>query len=131
MLSLEARDLQGIWDDIRRVGQALDLEDEAQELVFGLQSRMRRLRATSPAKAHRVLCVEWLDPLYLAGHWVPELVAAAGGQDVGAQPGSHSARRNAYSSRPGPRVVDGAQRIRWALAGRPSPDVERWRPPGK
>jgi hypothetical protein len=35
---------------------------------------------------------------------------------------------NAYTSRPGPRVVDGAQRIQWALAGRPSRDVERWQP---
>ncbi len=179
VLSLEARDLPGIWTDIRRVGQVLDLEGEADELVFGLQSRMRRLLSTPPAKAPRVLCIEWLDPLYLAGHWVPELVAAAGGQDVGARPGSHSTRRqwrevsglkpahvmvmlcgfgieraraelsslqdpealellrkvpvsiidgNAYTSRPGPRVVDGAQRIQWALAGRPSRDVERWQP---
>jgi len=179
VLSLEAHDLEGIWDDIRRVGEALDLEDEAEELVLGLRSRMRRLLSTPLAKPPRVLCIEWLDPLYLAGHWVPELVAAAGGQDVGARPGSHSVRRqwrelsglrpdhivvmlcgfgieraraeltslqdsealellrqvpvwiidgNAYTSRPGPRVVDGAQRIQSALAGRPSRDVQRWQP---
>jgi iron complex transport system substrate-binding protein len=179
VLSLEARDLQGIWSDIRRVGQALDLEDEAEELVLGLQSRLKRLLPTPRAKTPRVLCIEWLDPLYLAGHWVPELVAAAGGQDVGALPGSHSARRqwgelsalkpdhvvvmlcgfgaeraraelsalqepeglellrkvpvsiidgNAYTSRPGPRVVDGAQRIQWALTGRSSTGVQRWQP---
>ena len=179
VLSLEAHDLEGIWDDIRRVGEALDLEDEAEELLLGLRSRMRRLLSTPLAKPPRVLCIEWLDPLYLAGHWVPELVAAAGGQDVGARPGSHSARRqwresstlrpdhivvmlcgfgieraraeltslqdsealellrevpvwiidgNAYTSRPGPRVVDGAQRIQSALAGRPSRDVQRWQP---
>ena len=40
----------------------------------------------------RVLCIEWLEPLYLAGHWVPELVEVAGGTDVGARPGAHSAR---------------------------------------
>jgi len=179
VLSLEARDLQGIWADIRRVGQALNLEDEAEELVLGLQSRIRRLQPASPASAPRVLCIEWLEPLYLAGHWVPEQVAAAGGHDVGARPGSHSAQRhwrelgglrpehvmvmlcgfgieraraelsslqdsaalellgqvpvsiidgNSYTSRPGPRVVDGAERIQWALAGRLSRDVERWQP---
>jgi iron complex transport system substrate-binding protein len=179
VLSLGARELQGIWTDIRRVGQALDLADEAEELVAGLQSRLKRLLRATPAKPPRVLCIEWLDPLYLAGHWVPELVAAAGGQDVGARRASHSARRqwhelsglepdhivvmlcgfgteraraelsslgdsealkllrrvpvsvidgNAYTSRPGPRVVDGAQRIQWALAGRNSRDVQPWQP---
>lgn len=179
VLALQARDLQGIWADIRRVGQALDLDDEAEELVFGLQSRVARIQADPSTAPQRVLCIEWLDPLYLAGHWVPELVAAAGGHDVGARPGSHSAPRqwsdvsylrpdhvvvmlcgfgierartelaslrdsealdllgqvpvsivdgNAYTSRPGPRVVDGAQRIQWALSGRPSRDVQRWQP---
>jgi iron complex transport system substrate-binding protein len=171
VLSLEGTTIAGIWTDIRRVGQALDLDDEAEELVLGLQSRMAGLqRRAATEGTPRVICIEWLDPLYLAGHWVPDLVA---------QPGSHSATRqwgelpalhpdhllvmlcgfgidrardelsslrnaealdlfrqvpvsiidgNAYTSRPGPRVVDGAQRIQWALAGRPSPEVERWKP---
>jgi iron complex transport system substrate-binding protein len=37
-----------------------------------------------------VLCLEWLDPPFLAGHWVPELVEIAGGVNVGAEPGDHS-----------------------------------------
>jgi iron complex transport system substrate-binding protein len=179
VLSLAASDLEGIWRDIREVGKALDLSDEAVELVLGLQSRLRRLRTRIPTPTPRVLCIEWLEPLYLAGHWVPELVAAAGGQDVGARPGSHSARRewgelpalrpdhvvvmlcgfgieraraeletldqpeavglmglvptwildgNQYTSRPGPRVVDGAERIRTAVMGIPAGDLERWQP---
>jgi iron complex transport system substrate-binding protein len=180
VLSLEARSLEGIWSDIRQVGDALGLEDEAEELVLGLQSRLRRIRAARLPPGARVISVEWLDPLYLAGHWVPELVEAAGGEDVGARPGSHSARRewnelgglrpdhvlvmlcgfgieraraelqsleipdaldllhrvpvwiidgNAYTSRPGPRVVDGAARIQSAIQGRPRSGVERWGPP--
>ena len=180
VLSLEARSLEGIWSDIRRVGHALGLEDEAEELVLGLQSRLRRIRAARLPFGARVVSVEWLDPLYLAGHWVPELVEAAGGEDVGARPGSHSSRRewnqlsglrpdhvvvmlcgfgieraraelqsleipdaldllrrvpvwiidgNAYTSRPGPRVVDGAARIQSAIQGRPGSGVERWGPP--
>ena len=120
-----------------------------------------------------------MEPLYLAGHWVPDLVAAAGGIDVGAQSGGHSARAswtevsalgpelavvmlcgfdvtrarreldelaggeavtllgsipvwvldgNAYSSRPGPRLVDGAERIRAAIRGNECPGLERWQP---
>jgi iron complex transport system substrate-binding protein len=179
VLALAARDLGGIWHDIHNVGTALDLADEAGELVLGLQSRLRRLPTIGIPLSRRVLCIEWLEPLYLAGHWVPELVAAAGGEDVGARPGSHSAKRewaelpallpdhvvvmlcglgteraraelealdqpealalmgrvptwildgNQYTSRPGPRVVDGAERIRAALTGIPTGEVERWRP---
>jgi iron complex transport system substrate-binding protein len=179
VLTLAARDLGGIWRDIHDVGAMLDLADEAEELVVGLQSRLRRLRRIAVSPSPRILCIEWLEPLYLAGHWVPDLVAAAGGEDVGARAGSHSARGewaelpalrpdhvivmlcglgterarteldaldhpealalmgriptsildgNQYTSRPGPRVVDGAERIRAALSGTPAGEVERWRP---
>jgi iron complex transport system substrate-binding protein len=179
VMSLAARDLAGIWSDIVEVGAAMDLGPEAQELVLGLQCRLRRLRDSTAELQAKVLCIEWLDPLYLAGHWVPELVAAAGGKDIGAEPGSHSAKSdwkelkrlrpdhivvvlcgfgvgrsraeldaledpealelmrrvptwiidgNAYTSRPGPRVVDGAARIRSALLEQPAYDVESWQP---
>ncbi|MEO7986814.1 MAG: ABC transporter substrate-binding protein, partial [Gemmatimonadales bacterium] len=177
VLSLSARTLSGIWADIISVGQALGLEEPARELVAELRARLERLRAGAPRPAPRVVCLEWLDPPYLAGHWVPELVAAAGGRDVGAEPGSQSrvvpwdeivklepdlivvmlcgfgvtrARAelaaleddearillagapvwvidgNAYTSRPGPRVVDGAERLQSAMIGRPTPGLARW-----
>jgi iron complex transport system substrate-binding protein len=179
ILSLQARDLDGIWSDISAVGSALGLDDEAEELVLGLQSRFQRLRSRGPKPAPRVLCIEWLDPLYLAGHWVPELVAAAGATDVGARPGSHSTRHewselaalhpdfflimlcgfdvdraraeldrftnpaalellcrvptwiidgNASTSRAGPRVVDGAERIQSAMMKHTCPGVQAWQP---
>jgi iron complex transport system substrate-binding protein len=179
ILSLAASTLSGIWEDIRTIGHALNMTDEAEELVAGLRHRLVRLRGRTPANEARMLCIEWLDPLYLAGHWVPELVAAAGGFDVGAVAGSHSTRRtwssvldlrpdiivvmlcgfsverardelravacaeatrlfagapvwiidgNAFTSRPGPRVVDGAERLRAAMEGREMPGLERWHP---
>src|SRR5688572_24630157 len=54
VLTLEGQDLAGIWGDIRRVGAALQLADEAEELVLGLQSRLRRLRGARPKKPPRV-----------------------------------------------------------------------------
>lgn len=179
VLALKAHDLPGIWSDIQAVGAALSLDDEAEELVLGLQGRLRRLDRSRPPQPARVLCVEWLDPLYLAGHWMPQLVAAAGGDDVGSVAGAPSMRSewahlaplhpdhifialcgfgldraraevdgltdrvaldllarvptwlidgNSYTSRPGPRVVDGAVRMQAALQGEWVPGVELWQP---
>ena len=52
-----------------------------------------RVRVRTAELSHpRVVCLEWLDPPYCAGHWVPEMVETAGGIDVFARPGDHSAR---------------------------------------
>jgi iron complex transport system substrate-binding protein len=97
VITLHAHDLPGVYADIRRVGEALDLAGEAEELVAGMRYRLSRLqerRTPSTTKAaRRTLVLEWLDPPYVAGHWVPELVAAAGGVDVGAAPGERSRAR--------------------------------------
>ena len=182
LVSLTAQTIHGIWMDIRAVGRALGAEAEAEDLVLGLQSRLEVIRDSAPPGLRpRVLCIEWLDPLFFAGHWVPEMVAAAGGDDVGARPGADSTchswqeivelrpdclvvmlcgfgieraraelerlddrgaievlRRvptwiidgNAYTSRPGPRVVDGAVRIQSVLLEKPLAGVERWEPAG-
>ncbi len=166
-VTLHAHTLAGVWDDIRRVGAALDLANEADTLVGDLQARLERLAPPRTQPKPRVLVLEWLDPPYVAGHWVPELVAAAGGEDVAAQPGTKSvvrpwpelralapdvvvvapcgfdvprARRelaavdhpdaralfagrmgfvdgNAYTSRPGPRLVDAAEQLAAMIAG--------------
>jgi len=94
VLSLEPNDLAGIMSTIRAVGAATNREAAAVELVARLQQQLARYRAVSARAAthRRVACVEWLDPPFSAGHWVPEMVAAAGGVDVLAQPGDRSHR---------------------------------------
>lgn len=93
ILRLAGTSLRGVEDDIRQVGAALGLEDEADELTAGMRYRLRQVAGRAAPVRRRVVCVEWLDPLYLAGHWVPELVAVAGGEDVGGESGSRSRRR--------------------------------------
>lgn len=88
-ITLHAHDLAGVFADIGRLGEALELGAEAEELVAGLRYRLRRI-TTPHAQPPKVLVIEWVDPPYVAGHWVPELVAAAGGVDVGARPGDRS-----------------------------------------
>ena len=94
VVTLHAHDLEGVLADITRVGAALDLASEAEELVLGMRYRFHTVRNHASRATHpRVLVLEWLDPPYVAGHWVPELVAIAGGADVGNRPGARSVAR--------------------------------------
>lgn len=93
IVTLSGASIDGIFADIERVAAAIDTIDEAEELVPGLRSRLRsvheRLRAAR-APRPRVAVLEWTDPVYSAGHWVPEMVHRAGGVDVLAKAGEHS-----------------------------------------
>lgn len=95
VLSLHPHCLDDVWQDIVRVGEATGREMEAVKLVAELKGRVTRVRTlaakrTSPRP--RVLCLEWLNPPFIAGHWVPEMVALAGGEVVLGKPGVPSYR---------------------------------------
>ena len=93
VVTLGATTLDGVFDDIATVGEALDLRSEAERLLTSLRTRMRRVHnilAASRAPRPRVAVIEWTDPPFAAGHWVPEMVRRAGGSDVLAVPGQHS-----------------------------------------
>jgi iron complex transport system substrate-binding protein len=78
-------------DDVVRVGQALDRSDAARSLVASLRSRIERVRTAVDGLARpRVACIEWVDPPFNGGHWVPEQVILAGGNDVLGEPGTRS-----------------------------------------
>ncbi len=93
VVTLSATSLEGVLEDIARVGEALDRRDEAEEFLAGARARMERVHTTlkaARAPRPRVAVIEWGDPIYAAGHWVPEMVRRAGGVDVLAKPGEHS-----------------------------------------
>ncbi len=85
IISLEPTSLTGILDNIRTVGEATKREERASELTSQLQTRIDQVasRAENLADHPRVVCLEWLDPLFLAGHWVPEMVELAGAETLG------------------------------------------------
>ena len=91
--TLAGMSIDGIVVDIECVASAIGATDEAEELIAGLRARLRsvheRLRAAR-APRPRVAVLEWTDPVYAAGHWVPEMVHRAGGADALAAPGAHS-----------------------------------------
>ncbi len=94
IVSLDPHTLKGMLEDIERVGRACSAAVAARSVVDDLRDRIERV-AFLTGRAHarlKVACVEWLDPLFSAGHWVPEMVDLAGGVDVLARPGEKSRR---------------------------------------
>ena len=102
VLTLAGDSFDGVLGDIGTVAEALGCEDERDELVTGLRARLRAVHGVlkeHEAPRPRVAVIEWTDPLYTAGHWVPEMIRRAGGQDVLSSPGAHSARTTADAVR--------------------------------
>jgi iron complex transport system substrate-binding protein len=91
LVSLEPNDLSDVWNDIRKVGDALEAGDLAERLVSELQRRLANLgRRIGDAPRPRVAAIEWFDPLMAGGNWMPELIEAAGGVSLFAAAGQHS-----------------------------------------
>ena len=98
VLTLTPHSLDDVWQDIIRAGEATNTSQRAKALAFELKTRVEAIApvtastkepaftaaqaAAQSAVRPRVACLEWLDPLYVGGHWVPEMVAIAGGEDV-------------------------------------------------
>jgi iron complex transport system substrate-binding protein len=96
VVTLGATTLDGIFDDIRRVAAALNVADRADTLIENARGRMLAIHETlkaARAPRPRVAVIEWTDPVFAAGHWVPEMIFRAGGEDVLAEPGEHSTTR--------------------------------------
>ena len=83
LLALGPRSLNDVIDDVERLGAALGTASRGRELAQALRDRIAALRKRSTGRPRpRVVCLEWPDPLYVGGHWVPDMVEAAGGLDV-------------------------------------------------
>src|SRR5256885_13920109 len=83
IVSLEPLGLFDILDNILLVGTLAGRTGQAEALVRDLRARIERVRSRAAGlSTPRVACIEWLDPLYVAGHWVPEMVEIAGGRDA-------------------------------------------------
>jgi iron complex transport system substrate-binding protein len=92
LVTLNPRRLDDILQDIETLGVALGQEKAGRQFATDLRSRLDaiRIRVSSETTGPRVACLEWLSPLYTAGHWVPDMVEAAGGIDVLAAAGTPS-----------------------------------------
>lgn len=92
VLSLDPSRLDDVLDDAVRLGEAAGDREAGERLRDRLASRIDAVRRRTGAAGARprVAALEWLDPPYAGGHWVPEMIEAAGGSDVLAKPGERS-----------------------------------------
>jgi iron complex transport system substrate-binding protein len=93
VLSLDPSTLGEVLADADRLGAAAGRPQRGAELRAQLEARIDAVRervAGSSSPQPRVAALEWLDPIFAGGHWVPEMIAAAGGIDVLASPGERS-----------------------------------------
>lgn len=83
VINLEPERLDDVLRDIERVGAATNREAEADALVGSLRQRVEavRQRVAAARTRPRVAFIEWIDPIFCGGHWNPELIALAGGED--------------------------------------------------
>jgi iron complex transport system substrate-binding protein len=80
-----------VLEDVTRSGAAAGIEPQAAVVRDALEDRLEAVRAAVAGDQRpRVLALEWLDPPFLGGHWIPEMIALAGGVDVIGQPGQKS-----------------------------------------
>ncbi|MEU2078484.1 ABC transporter substrate-binding protein [Streptomyces sp. NPDC013489] len=91
VLSLEPRTLDDVLDCLVTVGELLGVRERAERRREELRDRLTAVRGLTAGRVRpRVVAVEWLDPLWPAGHWVPEQITCAGGEPLLAAPGEHT-----------------------------------------
>lgn len=91
VISLDPTTVGEVLSDARTLAQATHRKDEAVDLIRQASDRIDRVRLkVRGARRLRVAALEWLDPPYAAGHWTPQLIEFAGGEDVLGFPGEHS-----------------------------------------
>jgi iron complex transport system substrate-binding protein len=94
ILWMTPKSLAEIEDNLRELGQATGRTKEAERLIALGRARLQRLVVTTRdlAPRPRVFCMEWIDPVYCSGHWMPEMVELAGGVDLLSRKGEDSVR---------------------------------------
>lgn len=93
ILWMTPRSIAGIFENVQDLGMSVGQSERAAHLVSKCRARLEELRTeTQSLQRQRVFCMEWLDPVYACGHWVPEMVRIAGGVDEIGSDGGESVR---------------------------------------
>jgi len=92
IVSLNPHDVEGILESIENVAKKIGKEEKGKELVESLKKRIDFIKNTKFEDRPRVLALEWIEPFFTSGHWVPEMVEIAGGKNEISSKGEQSRR---------------------------------------
>lgn len=92
VLVLDPSNLDDILQNIIEIGNKVGKQEKARDFVKQLQKRIDYIKNTPKISRPKVVCIEWIDPLFTAGHWVPQMVEIAGGENGISSTGDKSRR---------------------------------------
>ena len=93
IISLQPNTLNDVFNDISTVAKELNVENETNnKLIKNLSERLKKIKKLSSGQKNKplVACVEWIEPLMIAGNWIPEMVKIAGGKNILGKSGNDS-----------------------------------------
>lgn len=90
--SMDPHNIPEILDSVIKLGEILDKDEKAKEISELLKKRIQKIRNVEHGNIPKVLAIEWIEPFFTAGHWIPEMIEIAGGKNTISKTGEHSRR---------------------------------------
>ena len=90
--SIDPHNIQEILDSVIALGKVLEKPNKAKEIVNSLEKRIQHIKKNPNNEKPRILAIEWIEPFFTAGHWIPEMIEIAGGNNMISKTGEHSRR---------------------------------------
>ena len=88
--SMDPHNLQEIIESVNKIGKIIEKESEAKKITESLKKRIKHVKNFTPKTKLKVLAIEWIEPFFTAGHWIPEMIKEAGGENMISKSGEHS-----------------------------------------
>ncbi|MGI0057812.1 MAG: cobalamin-binding protein, partial [Nitrosarchaeum sp.] len=88
--SMDPHNLQEIVESVNKIGKIIEKENKAKKITESLKKRIKHVKNVTPKTKLKVLAIEWIEPFFTAGHWVPEMIKDAGGENMISEMGEHS-----------------------------------------
>ena len=91
--SMNPHDLSQIIESVKELGTILEREEKAKEIIRLLERRIQKIKTiVELERKPRIMVIEWIEPFFTAGHWIPQMVEIAGGLNMISKKGEHSTR---------------------------------------